>query len=131
MASVPGPAPPPPLARTSTAVLAEGRVLVSAHGPFAVGSVLWRDSRGQLLCTVVAKATYELAPGDGLPIDPPQPLQVEDAYPEGDGSRGVSIPSDLAPFKRAAEVVVVGSAFAAKPVASLLARVIVGGVDKS
>ncbi|MFT3772846.1 MAG: DUF2169 domain-containing protein [Minicystis sp.] len=106
-------------------------VRVVSQGPFSVGSRVWRDARGRLTCTVVAKATYALVPGESAPLAQPRPIQEEDAHWDGDRSRSVHVPSDLAPFKRKAEVVVVGSAFAAQKAASLVTRVIVGGVDKS
>jgi hypothetical protein len=108
-------------------------VTVTADGPFAVGSVLWRDKRGQLMCTVVAKATYELVQGESAPSDVPLPIQEEDVHWDDDPSRSVHVPSDLAPFKTSAEVVVVGSAFAPndRPARSTVARVLVGSVDKA
>jgi hypothetical protein len=102
-------------------------VRVVSQGPFSVGARVWRDARGRLNCTIVAKATYELAPGESSPLHEPCPIQEED----GDPSRSAHVPSDLAPFKRAAEVVVVGTAFAPQKVASILARVVVGSVDKA
>jgi hypothetical protein len=90
-------------------------VRVVSHGPFSVASRVWRDARGRLTCTVVAKATYELAPGEASPLDDPLPIQEE----------------DLAPFRRAAEVVVVGTAFSPQKAGAILARIVVGGVDKS
>jgi hypothetical protein len=110
---------------------ARGAVHVSTRGPLAVGSVVWRDAWGRLTCTVIAKATYDLTPGDSRPLDTPQPLQKNDLHRDDDPSKSVLVPSDLAPFKRAAEVVVVGSAFARVPSASLVARVVVANVDKS
>ena len=106
---------------------------ITADGPFAVGSVLWRDARGALMCTLVAKATYELVPGESAPADVPLPIQEEDVHWDDDPSRSVHVPSDLVPFKSAAEVVVVGSAFAPgeRPARSVVARVIVGSVDKA
>ncbi|APR82001.1 pentapeptide repeat family protein [Minicystis rosea] len=106
---------------------------ISAEGPFAVGSVLWRDARGALLCTLVAKATYGLVPGESAPADVPLPIQEEDVHWDDDPSRSVHVPSDLVPWKSAAEVVVVGSAFAPgeRPARSVVARIIVGSVDKA
>jgi hypothetical protein len=85
---------------------------VTAQGPFAVGSVLWRDAHGRLVCTVVAKATYALVPGESEPLTSPLPIQEEDGHWDDDRTKSVHAPSDLAPFKQAAEVVIVGSAFA-------------------
>ncbi len=106
-------------------------VRVISQGPFSVGSRVWRDAGGRLTCTIVAKATYALAPGESAPLHDPIPIQEDDLHRDGDRSRSVHVPSDLAPFKRKAEVVVVGSAFASREAASILARVVVGDVDKS
>ena len=109
-----------------------GVVQMTSEGPFAVGSALWRDARGRLVCTLVAKATYELGPGICGPVSSPLPLQLEDRHREDDPGQSISSPSDMALFKAAAEVVVVGSAFAAddQPTSSLAARIAVGPVDK-
>lgn len=110
-----------------------GRIEVVARGPFAVGSVVWRDGQGRLVCTVVAKATYALVPGVSAPIDDPLPIQEEDGHWDDEPEKSVHVPSDLAPFKTAPEIVVTGSAFAPgeRPASSVVARVIVGSVDKS
>jgi hypothetical protein len=106
---------------------------VTARGPFAVGSVLWRDARGKLVCTLVAKATYALVPGESVPLDEPLPLQEDDGHWDDDASKSVYVPSDLAPFKQAAEAVIVGSAFAPgeRPAARASVRLLVGSIDKS
>jgi hypothetical protein len=113
---------------------AAGRVQVITYGPlpFAVGSLVWRDARGALVCTVIAKASYELAPGQCSMLKDPVPLQEADAHWDNAPTNSVRIPSDLAPFKSAPEVVVVGSAFAPaeRPLQSVTARLVVGSVDK-
>src|SRR4051812_19825009 len=101
-------------------------VHVTSQDRFAVGSVIWRDAHGKLVCTLVAKATYELCPGDSAPLSPPLPLQEYDGHWDDDPLKSVHEPSDLAPFMHAAEVVIVGSAFALQPARSVLARVIAG-----
>jgi hypothetical protein len=108
-------------------------VQTGAQAPFSAGSVVWRDARRRLVCTLVAKASYELAPGESAFLKDPLPIQEEDAYWDDDPQKGVRVPSDLAPFKKAAEIVIVGSAFAPaeRPVPSVIARAIVGSVDKS
>jgi hypothetical protein len=110
-----------------------GRVRVSADGPFTAAAVTWRDAGGRLFCTLVAKASYELAPGMCPPLPEPVAIQAEDRHGDDDPQRSVVIPSDLAPFKAAAEVVVVGSAFApgGLPAQSVSLRVAVGSVDKT
>src|SRR5262245_1846743 len=93
------------------------------ENPFAVGHVLWRDTRGKLVCTLIAKVTYELEPGTSRPASVPLPIQEEDGHWDDEASKSVHVPSDLAPFKNAAEVVVVGSAFAPeRPAKSVIAR---------
>ncbi|MEO7592152.1 MAG: DUF2169 domain-containing protein, partial [Byssovorax sp.] len=106
---------------------------MTAQGPFAVGSVLWRDAHGRLVCTIVAKATYALVPGESAPLAHPLPIQEEDGHWDDDPAKSVYVPSDLAPFKQAAEVVIVGSAFAPgeRPAARVAVRVVIGSIDKS
>ncbi|APR77400.1 D-alanyl-D-alanine carboxypeptidase [Minicystis rosea] len=110
-----------------------GRVEVKADGPLAVSSLTWRDASGRLFCTLVAKVGHELAPGLCPLLPEPIPIQHEDGHWENDPQKSVHVPSDLAPFKAAAEIVVVGSAFApvGPPQQSVIARVIAGSVDKS
>jgi hypothetical protein len=106
---------------------------VIARGPFAAGSVIWRDARGKLVCTVIAKATYALVPGESEPLNEPVPLQDDDGYWDDDPTKSVYVPGDLAPFKQAAEAVVVGSAFAPgeRPAARVAVRLLLGSIDKS
>ncbi|MDI1475990.1 DUF2169 domain-containing protein [Polyangium sp. y55x31] len=108
-------------------------VRVTSRGPFDVGSRLWRDERGSLVVTVIAKATYTFAPGDAAPLDVPVPLQEEDGHWDDDPTRSVHAPSDFAPFKPRAEVIIVGSAYApeGRPARSIAARIVVGSVDKT
>lgn len=109
------------------------RILVTSQGPLSAGSIVFRDIHGQFVCTIVAKITYSLGSGIVAPVDEPLPIQEEDGHWDDDSARSVHVPSDLVPFKKAPEVVVVGSAFAPKdqPVSNIIARVIVGSVDKS
>jgi len=109
------------------------RIIVKSQGPLAAGSVVFRDNHGKYVGTIVAKITYSLAPGIVPPLDEPIPIQEADGHWDDDPARSVHIPSDLVPFKKSPEVVVVGSAFAPgdRPVANVISRVIVGSVDKS
>jgi hypothetical protein len=111
----------------------DSRVHLTAQGPFAVGSVIWRDARGKLVCTIVAKATYALVPGESSPLSEPVPIQEDDGHWDDDPAKSVYVPGDLAPFKQTAEVVVVGSAFAPgeRPAARVGVRVLIGSIDKS
>ena len=109
------------------------RISVVSPGPFAVGSVVFRDGRDKLMCTVVAKATYALMPGVSAPLAEYLPIQEEDGHWDDNVAKSVHVPSDLAPFKKAPEVVVVGSAFAPgeRLLPCVVARVVIGSVDKS
>lgn len=109
------------------------RLHVKSQGPLAVFATVFRDNHGTYVGTVVAKITYSLGPGTVPPLDEPIPIQEADGHWDDDPARSVHIPSDVAPFKKSPEVVVVGSAFAPgdRPAPSVIARVIVGSVDKS
>ncbi|MFT3774516.1 MAG: DUF2169 domain-containing protein [Minicystis sp.] len=101
--------------------------------PLRVGSVLWKTATGALTLTVVAKATYDLCPAES-PLAPEQDEPTEtDEFWDDDERRSLHAPSDVAPFKRRADVILVGHAFApgGQAVRSLIARVLVGEVDKS
>lgn len=97
-----------------------------------VGSVLWQTATGQWTLTVVARATFVLLPGES-PLAPEQdPPQDGDRYWNDDELCSLRAADDLVPFKRRADVLVVGTAYAPhrQPVYSLTARVLVGDVDK-
>ena len=84
------------------------------------------------MLTIVCRATFVLAPGEATLAAEQEPIAAaERPYPDG-SSRGVYAPCDLVPMKPAADVVLVGQAFAPgqKPVRSLVARLVVGDVDK-
>ena len=85
------------------------------------------------MLTVVCKATFVLMPGVS-PLAPEQDEPNEaDGYWNDEETRSLNFASDLAPFKRRADVLVVGHAFAPErqPVGALVARVVVGEVDKA
>lgn len=101
--------------------------------PLRAGSVLWETASGALTLTVVAKATYLLRPSES-PLATLQDAPTEaDEHWDDDERRSLLAPSDLVPFKRRADVILVGHAFAPGGVAvrSLLTRLVVGEVDKS
>ncbi len=90
-----------------------------------VSSLPWQPREGAFALTVICKATFELGPGASLIAT------VQEAV--WDATRAAS---DLAPFKRRADVLVVGHAFppngrpASAPV-SLVARLGVGSMQKA
>ena len=101
--------------------------------PLRAASVLWESAPYARTLTVVAKATYSLRPVES-PLATAQEAPTEiDEHWNDDEQRSLHAPSDLAPFKRRADVILVGHAFApgAIPVRSLVARLVVGEVDKS
>src|SRR4051794_3274115 len=105
--------------------------LVSS-GPLPVSSVLWQARPSTWGLTVVCKATFTLAPSE-WPLAPAQePICEEDTHRDSDAARSLREASDLAPFKQAADVVLVGHAYApgGKPVKSLVARLLLGEIDK-
>ena len=107
---------------------------VVSECPLTVGSVLWQSGPRAWTLTVVAKATFALAP-DLSPLAVTQePVHERDRHWEDDPSRSLAVASDLVPFKRRAEVMVVGHAHAHAPgrdgVASLVARLAIASIDK-
>lgn len=101
---------------------------IRCKAPFAAGAVLWRDEAGRLVATIVAKATYRLAPGLSEVVDPPDPVRESDVFWDGDAAGKLRFASDLAPFKAAHEVLVSGHAHVS---GATRARVAVGEIDKA
>ena len=106
---------------------------ILASPPLRAGSVLWQEQPGQWTLTVVCKATYALAPGEASLAPEQEDVNEQDNHWDDDPQRSVYAPGDLAPFKLRPEVMLVGSAFApsAQPARALVARVVVGELDKS
>ena len=118
-------------------VSAAGRVYKSAmdlesEGGLQVAKVVWRHSRGGFACTVVCKATFDLEPAESSLAAVQERVTEADVYAGGLGG-DVAIPSDLVPVKTRPEIIVLGHAHALKgqPAPSLVARLIVGEVDKA
>jgi hypothetical protein len=96
-----------------------------------VAKVVWRPGHGGFAFTVVCKATFDLTPVVSLLAAEQEPVALADAY-VGDGGE-LAVASDLVPVKKRPEVLLTGHAYApeGKPVPSLLARLVVGEIDKS
>lgn len=80
--------------------------------PLALGTVRWDTAPSRCALTVIAKATCDLVPdGPAAPRAATEPLSGERSAP---GPRGAlcAYPSDLAPFKTRADVVLAGHAHA-------------------
>jgi len=101
--------------------------------PLRVASRAWPSARGGFTLTVVCKATYRLLPGTSPLADAQDEPNEEDNHWDDDPARSLYAPSDLVPFKPRADVVLVGHAFAPgrAPVASIVARLVVGEIDKA
>ncbi|MBK9262766.1 MAG: DUF2169 domain-containing protein [Polyangiaceae bacterium] len=106
---------------------------VVSHSPLPVASQLWQTRPGSWVLTFVAKVTFDLQPGKAQLAADQEPIHEHDCYWDDDPARSVYAPSDLAPLKTRADVLLVGSAYAPKgqAVRSLFARLIVGDLDKS
>ena len=106
---------------------------VTSVGPFLTSSLVWRPAPDLWVLTVVAKATFALKPGKvGLAADQ-QSVNEHERHWSDDAARSLYAPSDLVPFKRRVDVVLVGQAFAPRgaPARTLVVRLCVGEIDKS
>jgi hypothetical protein len=101
--------------------------------PLSVGSLLWRAQSGALVLTVAAKATFQLKSIESPLAEQQDPIVPADRYWNDDPRQALVAASDLVPWKRRADVVIVGSAFApfGEPVRSLVVRLSVAGADKA
>ncbi|UQA58448.1 DUF2169 family type VI secretion system accessory protein [Polyangium aurulentum] len=104
-----------------------------SHCPLRAASRVYRHARGGHALLVVVKATYLLAPGTShLHTHQEEPNEEENHW-DDDPQRSLYAPCDLVPFKRGADVVLVGHAFApgGVPARSILTRLSIGEVDKA
>src|SRR5579862_5895730 len=101
---------------------------VRSDCPLRVASLVWQPRPSAFALTVVCKATYALVPGTA-PLASLQDEPHTRDVPWGDDPReSLRFASDLAPFKRRADVLLVGHAHApgGQPVLSLRARLHTG-----
>lgn len=100
---------------------------------FRTGSLLWQQRPDLWALTVLCKATFELRPGEAVLAESQEPIHERDRHWSDDPAQSVRAPSDLVPFKPRADVVLVGHAFAPRgePARSVVARLLVGEIDKS
>jgi hypothetical protein len=95
-----------------------------------VAKVVWRPGHGGFAFTVVCKATFELRP-DVSPLAAEQDVvALADGYAD---TGALAVASELVPAKKRPEVLLTGHAYApeGRPVPSLLARLVVGEIDKT
>jgi hypothetical protein len=105
---------------------------VHSVGPVRTGSCVWQQ-RGNFILTVVCKTTYWLRPNEAVIAPEQEALNEADDHWDDDPNRSVRAPSDMMPTKMRPEVTLVGYAYAPNKqlVRSLVARLIVGDMDKS
>ncbi len=98
-----------------------------------VASILWQPRADAHALTIICKSTYVLTPGESPLADQQDPPCKADDYWNDDARWSLRLASDMAPFKRRADVILVGHAYAPRqqPVASLMARFAVGNLEKS
>ncbi|WP_170319275.1 DUF2169 family type VI secretion system accessory protein [Polyangium spumosum] len=102
--------------------------------PLRVGSIVWQPREGAYVLTVVCKATFALAPELSVLAEEQDDPNEHDEYWDDDERRSLSAASDLAPFKRGADILLVGHAYAPHAALSgpFFARLVVGDVlDKT
>lgn len=88
------------------------------------------DARGRHVLVVLLKSTFVVHASKALVLaDAPAPLRLADVPWDPERESSVRLPTDLVVEKAATDVVVVGSAFARKPVTRLDLLVRVGRVD--
>ncbi len=106
---------------------------VELLSPLPTRLVLWQSPADEWRVTVVSKVSYLLQPGTARIKEDPLELIFEDEHLDGDPECSVYAPSDLAPAKARADVILTGSAYAprGKPVERLVARILVGDISKS
>lgn len=105
---------------------------VLSLGPLYAAGLPWQRQNRDWMLTVVCKATFDLAPGELRLSASQEPINDSDNHWDDDVHRSVYAPNDLAPFKKGADVTLVGNAYAPHRQAtrSVLARLVVGSIDK-
>src|SRR5687767_6106710 len=118
---------------TSRPMVRSAPMQVVSVCPLRVESVVWRPKPGAFALTIVCKATFELEPGESRLASEQDEVSARDGYWNDDPRRSLHAVDDLVPFRPRADVILVGHAFAPRgePVRSLVARLVVGEVDKS
>ncbi|WP_437626170.1 DUF2169 domain-containing protein [Sorangium sp. So ce1151] len=101
--------------------------------PLCASGFAWQAHTGAHALTVIVKATFVLQPGESALAPQQEPLCEKERTFNDDPRRSVRVPSDRAPYKPRAEVMLVGHAYAPRrePVRTLVARMVVGEIDKS
>lgn len=106
---------------------------VLSLGPLYAAGLPWQRQNREWMLTVVCKATFDLVPGELRLSAGQEPINESDNHWDDDVRRSVYAPSDMQPFKKGADVTLVGSAYAPhrQPCRSVLARMVIGTIDKA
>lgn len=106
---------------------------IVSSAPFPCASVTWLNRPQGWVLTVLCKATFSLAPSTSPLAEDQEAIFEADEHWDDDPNRSLRVSSDLVPYKPRADVVLVGAAYAPQqaPVRSIIARLLVGDVDKS
>lgn len=105
----------------------------ASSSPLPVASLLWQPRPGAWMFTFACKATFTLQPIQSPLAPEQQPINEADRHWSDDPSWSLYAPTDLVPIRPRADVVLVGEAYApgGQPVRSLVARLLIGEIDKS
>jgi len=101
--------------------------------PLHAWGFVWQSQDGRHAQTVVVKATFTLAPGKVTLAEEQDVANETDSYWNDDPTRSIVAPSDKAPYKPRADVMLVGHAHAPNKqvVRSVVVRLTVGDLDKA
>ncbi|MEZ4293829.1 MAG: DUF2169 domain-containing protein [Polyangiaceae bacterium] len=101
--------------------------------PLRTASLVWQPKAGAWTFTVVAKLTYDLAPGECPLAAEQEDPHEDDGHWDDDPARSLRFASDLVPIKTAADITIIGSAYSpgALPQRSFVARFRVGEVERA
>ncbi|WP_437648050.1 DUF2169 domain-containing protein [Sorangium sp. So ce362] len=105
---------------------------IVARCPLKTASLQWHPRAGATALTLLCKATFALRPGRSRLAAEQDALSTLDTY--ADDARAILITaSDMCPFKRRADVLFHGHAYAPSGhrAPSIVARLVVGKLDKS
>jgi hypothetical protein len=106
---------------------------VVSGGNLPVASLRWQPRAGTWVFTVVCRATYRLRPRECPGAEVHELPADDDRFFDNEPAGSVCYPRDLVPAKPAADVFVVGHAFAPgrQAVRAMEARLVVGEIDKT
>lgn len=80
--------------------------------PLRGATIVWQPAEGLFMLTVICKATFDLQPEESpLAAEQDEPL-ANDEYWNDSPQGSLRLASDYVPFKRGADVLVIGSAYA-------------------